>query len=522
VERSVREGEVGGAAAAQMRSRRPGRQLLRPEEVRRRTFTPTQRLLALDLWIRSGLTAEDFAPLVGLSKHTLYIWKRDFKRDGPAALADKPRGRVKGKDGKVTEVTRRAILLLKEMNPDFGCLRISQELLRGQGLDASESQVRRVLHDEGYELQEVETRPHPPKVVRFERARPNQMWMTDIFTFVLKRQNRRVYLTAYLDDHSRYIVSYGLHASASGVMVLEVLMDGISAFGPPEEVLTDNGPQYASWRGKSRYRKELEKLGIRHLLARPKRPQTLGKIERFWGTLYRECVERAVFADLEDARRRIGHFVDHYNFRRPHQALEGMCPADRFFGAVSEVRDMLSKRVADNALELARHGVPKRPFYLAGVVDGKPFSVHGAGERLVLSRPGAGPEEIDLVGPGANPPQGQPPMDLPEEGIEHVGESHPGSDGAMPEPLSPASALEVMDELGSEADRQHSPSRSPLEAALADVRASLAEWRAEAASTEAEDGEVVEDPDAAEGALPSWPEAGPGPLRRRPVEVDDE
>jgi transposase InsO family protein len=460
--------------------------------------------------------------LVGLSKHTLYIWKRDFKRDGPAALADKPRGRTKGKGGKVTDVTRRAILLLKEMNPDFGCLRISQELLRGQGLDASESQVRRVLHDEGYELQEVETRPHPPKVVRFERARPNQMWMTDIFTFVLKRQNRRVYLTAYLDDHSRYIVSYGLHASASGVMVLEVLMDGISAFGPPEEVLTDNGPQYASWRGKSRYRKELEKLGIQHLLARPKRPQTLGKIERFWGTLYRECVERAVFADLEDARRRIGHFIDHYNFRRPHQGLEGMCPADRYFGAVSEVREMLAKRVADNALELARHGVPKRPFYLAGVVDGKPFSVHAAGERVVLSRPGAGPEEIELVGPDAvTSPSGEP-SEQPVEGHDHHEEPLPGADVEMPEPLSSANALEVMDELASEADRQHSPSRNPLEAALAEVRASLAEWRAEAASAEAADGEVEEDPDASEEAPPSWPEAGPGPLRRRPVEVDDE
>jgi hypothetical protein len=204
--------------------------------------------------------------------------------------------------------------------------------------------------------------------------------------------------------------------------------------------------------------------------------------------------------------------------------MEGMCPADRYFGAVSEVREMLGKRVADNALELARHGVPKRPFYLAGVVGGKPFSVHGAGERLVLSRPGAGPEEIELVGPGAASSPGQEPTGQPIGGTEQQEEPLPGSDVEMPEPLSSANALEVMDELAAEADRQHSPSRSPLDAALADVRASLAEWRAEAAGAEAGDGEVEveEDPDAAEEAPPSWSEAGPGPLRRRQVEVDDE
>jgi transposase InsO family protein len=37
-------------------------------------------------------------------------------------------------------------------------------------------------------------------------------------------------------------------------------------------------------------------------VAAPRRPQTLGKIERFWGTLWRECIESALFLDLGDAR----------------------------------------------------------------------------------------------------------------------------------------------------------------------------------------------------------------------------
>jgi hypothetical protein len=75
---------------------------------------------------------------------------------------------------------------------------------------------------------------------------------------------------------------------------------------------TDNGSQYVTWRGQSAFSKELNKRGIRQVVAAPRRPQTLGKIERFWDTLWRECVESAVFVDRGDAQRRIGLFIDHY------------------------------------------------------------------------------------------------------------------------------------------------------------------------------------------------------------------
>lgn len=443
---SVRSGEVSAAASAGDRRRRKGKRLVKSDQSRRRQLTPIQRMLVLDVWLRSGLSAGDFSPLVGVSRHTLYAWKRDFKKDGPAGLSDKRRGGRKKK--KLTVAAERAVLMLKKLNPDYGGLRISQELFRSQGLDASEDQVRRVLRDAGYEYEEVTTTPrrHPPR--RFERARPNQLWMTDIFTFVLKKQNRRVYLVGYMDDHSRFITAFGVHTSATAAVVLEILTTGITSFGPPEEVLTDNGPQYASWRGRSRFNREVEKLGIRQVLARPKRPQTLGKIERFWQTLNRECVERAIFEDLTDARRRIGHFVDYYNFRRPHQGIDGSAPADRYFGVASEVKQMLEQRVADNALELARHGIPKRPLYLTGAVGDKTFSVHTAGERVVLSRSGGKPEEIDLVAPDGAA------QDTLETGVA--------------EPLS-LSTSDVFDELVEQVLSEE-PDRRPLDAALSDLR----------------------------------------------------
>jgi transposase InsO family protein len=401
-------------------------------------LTAQQRLLLLDTWQRSGLPAADFAALVGLSKHTLYAWKRKFAAEGPGGLMDRPRGGPTG--SKLPELTRRTILMLKEANPSWGCQRISDLLARGPALPASAGAVARVLHEAGYELEEVTTRPHPDQVRSFERAQPNQLWQTDLFTFILKRQNRRVYLVAFLDDHSRFITGYGLHASQSSALVLEVLRAALTCYGAPQEILTDNGSQYVTWRGKSAFSKELDKRGIRQVVARPRHPQTLGKIERFWGTLWRECLAAAVFLDLGDAQRRIGLFLDHYNFQRPNQGIEGLTPADRFFGAAPEVLHTLKQRVAANALELARHGRPSNPFYLTGQVGGQPFSVHAEGERVILT--GAqGRQEVDLVPP--------------------VGES---AAAALPEPVCPAGV--VQSEMGWEQAAEPAPGTSPLDDSL--------------------------------------------------------
>jgi transposase InsO family protein len=371
-----------------------GRRLVKKPDVPAAPLTAEQRLLLLDTWQRSKLPAADFAAMVGLTKYTLYEWKRKFEAEGPAGLMDKPRGGPRG--SRVHEVTKRTILMLKQSNPDWGCQRISDMLVRGPGLPASASAVARVLVEAGYELHEEPTRAHPDHVRHFERARPNQLWQTDLFTFVLKRQNRRVYLVAFMDDHSRFITSYGLHASQSTALTLEVLRAGLANYGPPEEILTDNGTQYVTWRGKSAFTKELEKRGIRQVVARPRHPQTLGKIERFWGTLWRECIEAAVFLDLGDAQRRIGLFIDHHNFQRPHQGIDGLVPADRYFGAAAEVLKTLKARVAKNALELARHGVPKQPLYLTGQVGGQPVSIHAEGERVIVTGPQGTRQEVDL------------------------------------------------------------------------------------------------------------------------------
>jgi len=79
-------------------------------------------------------------------------------------------------------------------------------------------------------------------------------------------------------------------------------------------------------------------------------------------------------------------------------------PADRFFNAAPEVLDTLKSRVTANALELARNGVPKQPFYLTGQVGGQPFSLHAEGERVILTGASGGRREIDLTTPAQPTP----------------------------------------------------------------------------------------------------------------------
>ena len=179
------EAAAGPAPAPRLAGRgRHGKRLVPEPAEQRPPLTPQQRLLILDAWARSGLPAADFAPLVGVSKHTLYLWKKRFDAHGPAGLTDQPRGAPGG--SKLPELTRRTILLMKQSHPDWGCQKISDLLLRGPALPASPAAVARALRDAGYALEgHADHASHDPPVHRFERAAANQLWQTDLFTFML-------------------------------------------------------------------------------------------------------------------------------------------------------------------------------------------------------------------------------------------------------------------------------------------------------------------------------------------------
>ena len=407
--------------------RRRRRRTAKPRE--RHQFSGRERMLIIDSLGRSGLTVTDFSAVCGVPRATLYAWQRRFAAEGPAGLEDKPR---RSGRSRLPEETKRSILMLKELHPDWGCQRIHDVLLRSNGFTASPGAILRVLKQAGYEVQSPPAQRHRDKKRRFERARPNQLWQSDLFTWTLKSVNRRVHLVGFMDDHSRMIVSHQVAASPALPMVKEALLTGVTRFGLPDEVLTDNGPPYATWRGTSRFSRLLKARGIAHLRSRPRHPQTLGKIERFWQSLWQECLVDASLRDIDEARRLIAEYIDKYNFFRPHQGIAGLVPADRFFDSGSTVRATLEGRAK---ARLQRP--PTEELYLTGRVGDQAISLHSEGDRLVLVDADGSRREVTL---GAPVPAGGDATPATEPEVSGAGEQPEASPA---EPVRPMPAVPI-------------------------------------------------------------------------------
>ena len=112
---------------------------------------------------------------------------------------------------------------------------------------------------------------------------------------------------------------------------------------------------------------------------------TLGKIERFWKTIYLEFLSRAQFASFEDAVERIRQWVKYYNHKRPHQGIGGLCPADRYFEIQSELRKTIEQGIQENLLEMALRGKPRLPFYMVGRMEGQSVVLRAEKGKLRLS-----------------------------------------------------------------------------------------------------------------------------------------
>ena len=112
---------------------------------------------------------------------------------------------------------------------------------------------------------------------------------------------------------------------------------------------------------------------------------TLGKVERFWATMWQDFLVRAQFDSFESARERLKLWVKYYNHRRPHQGIGSMCPADRYFEIQSEMKKTIQAGIQENLLEMALRGAPKAPFYLVGRMEGQSVVLKAEKGKLKLS-----------------------------------------------------------------------------------------------------------------------------------------
>jgi transposase InsO family protein len=369
-------------------------------------YTLEERKAAVEAFSSSGTTQRAFAKLYGVTENTLSNWLQRYREGGPKALERRVSPRTgRGAKRALPEPVRQEIVSVARRFPDFGLRKLKQFLWRFSALSVSAGSIRKVRKQEGIEKAPPPARRKPSRPLprRFERSRPGELWQSDITSFLLTRHHQRVYLTVFLDDFSRYVVSWRLELQQRSELVIETLLEGCSRFGKPKEVLTDQGRQYFAWRGKSEFQKVLEREGIRHVVARAHHPQTVGKCERLWETISRELWERSHPQELSEARERLGHFFSHYNHFRPHQGLDGLVPADRFFGAQAQVREVLEKTMTRNELALALGEKPRKPVFLVGQIGERQVSLHGEQGRLVVQTSDGHQEELryeELGAPG--------------------------------------------------------------------------------------------------------------------------
>lgn len=336
----------------------------RPVPGSKRKFYPAEfKLRAVQLYTEEGYTFEMLCRELGICKSSLGRWIKQYREQGAAGL--EPHAPVPVSRQQISPAVKVKAVELKKVDPKRGSRRISHLLRRFHLMKASPETVRQALKEEGLvEPPKKKPQRNPQKPRFFERSTPNQMWQSDIFCFRLGGRN--AYLIGYIDDYSRYITGLGLYRSQTAEHVLETLRRAVAEYGVPKEMLTDNGRQYTSWRGTTRFEAELKKDRIAHIKSQPHHPMTLGKIERFWKSIYGEFLSRVQFDSFEDAQQRLALWVKYYNCKRPHQGIGGLCPADRFFEIQTELRQVIERGIEENVLESALRGMPQKPFYMVG------------------------------------------------------------------------------------------------------------------------------------------------------------
>jgi putative transposase len=212
----------------------------------------------------------------------------------------------------------------------------------GEGYFISESSVYRIL--KAYDLI-----PSPAYIVmsaseRFGRPtrRVNEMWQTD-FTYLRVTGWGWYYLSTVLDDYSRYIIAWKLFETMSAGDVKETLDMALAQAGI-ERVRVRHRPRLLSDNGSCHLSGELKNYlsgrGIRHIRGAPYHPMTRGKIERYHRSM-KNLVTLSHYHYPWELEKEIDRFVDYYNHRRYHEALQNVTPADVYFG---RHREILSER----------------------------------------------------------------------------------------------------------------------------------------------------------------------------------
>jgi putative transposase len=304
-----------------------------------RHYSQEQKLVILQSASEVGIKGA--AELAGVHYTTVYDWRKKLKALGEKnflANVTKTRGRGTKKISKEQE---KAILESWELHPGFGPGQIRNQLRR-QGVTISSRTVRKIMEANGYKVRRKKS--EKKGCHRFEASRPLELVQMDILEFFINKL--KVYLLLLQDDSSRFIVGWRLATETSIDLVISVVQESINRYGKMEEILSDRGFVFYSWRGGNRFERYLESERIEQTHASAHHPETLGKIESTNKQIQKELLRRQRFESTSEAEAAIDKWIHSYNYERTHQGLGGfLVPADRFQGREEEVERYIAKHL---------------------------------------------------------------------------------------------------------------------------------------------------------------------------------
>ena len=218
--------------------------------------------------------------------------------------------------------------------PFYGSRRIKVDLRLDYGIDISRERTQHLMRSLG--LVAVYPKPNLSKAAPMNTKypyllkglailRPNQVWGSDI-TYI-RTAHGYVYLVAFIDWFSRYVVAWRLSDSMELGFCLEALDEALGV-AVPEISNTDQGSQFTA----NDFTSRLLEKGVS--VSMDGRGRCMDNIftERLWRTVKYENVFLKSYHDLDEAQAGLTEYFKFYNQARRHQSLGYRTPAEVYFG----------------------------------------------------------------------------------------------------------------------------------------------------------------------------------------------
>jgi transposase-like protein len=288
-------------------------------------------------WSEStGLPVKRFIEWLQIQSSKYYNWKDRYGK------ANEHNGFVP-RDFWLDAWEKQAIIAYHHKFPDEGYRRLTFMMLDNDIVAVSPSSTYRVLSTAG--LLQKWNRTKSKKGNGFQQPLSiHEHWHIDVS--YINICGTFYYLCSLLDGCSRYIVHSELRESMTEQDIEIVLQRAHEKFPDKKpRIISDNGPQFIA----KDFKEYIRIAGMTHVRTSPYYPQSNGKIERWHGTLKRECIRPGVLLSLDDARRVVENYIRHYNHVRLNSAIGYIAPIDKLNGRAEEIF-----RERDLKLELAR------------------------------------------------------------------------------------------------------------------------------------------------------------------------